>query len=364
MIGVSHWAYDSNSVAKRNYTGKTEEKLMKEWNELLTEKFHIDAELEGVFIDSWSQQPWNIDDEQQQAVFQTETTKLWNFAERNDLFTFRTVGDVLEENQELKAEVKWLNDIITNNISKLGERIAANSLEITKNSNEIVIKSEQIEQNSGIIERNSENLQTHSAAIGSHSESIAKNSEDIVKNYESILGNTNDIAVHSSNIAKNSGDITSNSNKIEIMNNEILNYLPLGSIIPWTPYPDPNTDSPASIPSSWQLCDGSVINEGIWAGHKTPDINNSKRFLRGSIVADALVTEEDSVNTDGLSVKDWTFHTHTGCPDGSHYLWSSGPGTCSSCSSDYYCEFIRDVEGSSSETRPKNMNVVYIIKIK
>ena len=53
-------------------------------------------------------------------MFQSETTKLWNFAERNDLFTFRTVGDVLEENQELKSEIKWLNDIITNNITKLG----------------------------------------------------------------------------------------------------------------------------------------------------------------------------------------------------------------------------------------------------
>ena len=46
IIGVSHWAYDSNSVAKRNYTGKTEEKFMNEWNDLLTEKFHIDAKLE------------------------------------------------------------------------------------------------------------------------------------------------------------------------------------------------------------------------------------------------------------------------------------------------------------------------------
>ena len=53
-------------------------------------------------------------------MFQSETTKLWNFAERNDLFTFRTVGDVLEENQELKSEIKWLNDIIMNNITKLG----------------------------------------------------------------------------------------------------------------------------------------------------------------------------------------------------------------------------------------------------
>ena len=34
---------------------------------------------------------------------------------------FRTVEDVLQENQELKEENKWLHDVITNNISKLME---------------------------------------------------------------------------------------------------------------------------------------------------------------------------------------------------------------------------------------------------
>ena len=41
VIGVSHWAFDANSVAQRNFTGKTENKLMAEWNELLQSKFHI-----------------------------------------------------------------------------------------------------------------------------------------------------------------------------------------------------------------------------------------------------------------------------------------------------------------------------------
>ena len=225
------------------------------------------------------------------------------------------------------------------------------------------MNSEQIEQYSASIERNSETLKTHSSEIGSHSENIAKNSKDIVKNFESITVNTNNIADHSFEITKNEADITSNSNQIEIMNNDIINYLPLGSIIPWTPYPDLNTDNPSNLPPQWQLCDGSVINQGIWAGQKTPDINNSKRFLRGSVVSDALITEEDSVKTDGLSVKDWAFHVGA-CPDGSEYLSRSSSGTCRDCSDDYYCQFTREVEGSSSsETRPKNMNVVYIIKI-
>ena len=66
IIGVSHWAYDQQSIAQRNFTGKTEEGYMKEWNRLLKEKFHIDVEIEGVYIDAWSQQPWNIQDDNQQ----------------------------------------------------------------------------------------------------------------------------------------------------------------------------------------------------------------------------------------------------------------------------------------------------------
>ena len=41
---------------------------MEEWNDLLHEKFHIDVELQGVFIDAWSQQPWNIQDRVQRII--------------------------------------------------------------------------------------------------------------------------------------------------------------------------------------------------------------------------------------------------------------------------------------------------------
>ena len=56
IIGVSHWAYDAQSVNSRNYTGQTEEKFMNLWNNLLEEKFHLSKTVQGVFIDSWSQQ--------------------------------------------------------------------------------------------------------------------------------------------------------------------------------------------------------------------------------------------------------------------------------------------------------------------
>ena len=69
--------------------------------------------------------------------FQKETGKLWRFAEQNGLFPFRTIGDVLEENQQLKEEVQWLNDVITSNISQLSNRIDENVNQISDNSNQI-----------------------------------------------------------------------------------------------------------------------------------------------------------------------------------------------------------------------------------
>ena len=44
---------------------------------------------------------------------------MWDFADQERLFPFKTIGDVLEENQRLKEEVRWLNDVITTNISEI-----------------------------------------------------------------------------------------------------------------------------------------------------------------------------------------------------------------------------------------------------
>ena len=69
IIGVSHWAFDSNSIAERNHTGKNEEWFLAQWNKQFKDKFHMEKDLSGVFIDSWSQQPWNIEDPGQQDIF-------------------------------------------------------------------------------------------------------------------------------------------------------------------------------------------------------------------------------------------------------------------------------------------------------
>ena len=58
---------------------------------------------------------------------QNETWKLWDFADQNRTFPFKTIDDVLEENQRLKEEVQWLNDVITTNISEIYIQLEAMS---------------------------------------------------------------------------------------------------------------------------------------------------------------------------------------------------------------------------------------------
>ena len=217
-------------------------------------------------------------------TFQRETERLWNFASNNDLFTFRTVGDVLDENQKLKDEVKWLNDVITNNISQIMNTLGEHAADISELETEM-------------------------------------------------------------------DDLTNS-----------LSGLPLGTILSWTPYPDRDTQHPVEVPPEWVLCDGAEITEGIWAGHTTPNLNGEKRFLRGGAVADALNMEDGAVQS--LTTKDWYFWVH-GCASGGHTVGRSDCGTDCQENPDYYCERTVNIDGADgTETKPINMNVVFIMKIK
>ena len=122
-MGVSHWAYDQTNQNKRNHTGKTETWWMGGMNAQLHEKFHLEQNLTAVFIDSWAKQEWNLNDPLQQEAFDRETEKLWTILSNNPTFEFKTIQDVLEENRRLKEENKWLNDVITNNISEIMDEI-------------------------------------------------------------------------------------------------------------------------------------------------------------------------------------------------------------------------------------------------
>merc|ERR1712012_1066179 len=78
--------------------------FIEEWNQSLREKLQVNVTLSGVFIDSWSQQSWNINDKDQQAVFLRETSKLWELAANNNLFEFKNIGVVQSSSSSTQSE--------------------------------------------------------------------------------------------------------------------------------------------------------------------------------------------------------------------------------------------------------------------
>ena len=91
-LGVSFWKFDESSINQRNHSGKTESWWIEEKNKQIQARFHVEKDLDAVFIDSWSQQTWNLEDQLQQIAFQRETKKLWDSFSSKESFEFKTVG--------------------------------------------------------------------------------------------------------------------------------------------------------------------------------------------------------------------------------------------------------------------------------
>jgi len=132
ILEATHWAYTENDIRQRNSTGKTEEWWTKDKNEALRKEYHLDHDLDAVFIDSWAKQDWNLDDQTQQDAFNRETEKLWEYAKTNKPFAFRTIEDVLDDlNQctqtlegdiaDLKAEMEVVKKNFTAVEGEIGQ---------------------------------------------------------------------------------------------------------------------------------------------------------------------------------------------------------------------------------------------------
>ena len=136
-----------------------------------------------------------------------------------------------------------------------------------------------------------------------------------------------------------------------------------------------------SLFKGWVPCDGSEIKEGIWAGKTTPDLNKSGRFLRGGIIGDVLKIEEDSLQAHTHGVSD-SGHTHgyndkypnfgdfgeNGYVGPNSADWNSDrfdkshSATTNNAKSNIAVTAVTGAR-TDSETRPKNMRVVYIMKV-
>ena len=287
VIGVSNWPYDQDSIDDRNqdcedYPDSCEdEKNFKEtFDNIIREDLGQELNLTYVFADAWSQSgDKNKNDISQQTYWNKTTDILWNTIDtRENSFSFKTINQVLEENEEMRGEIKWLNDIIAQNISNL-------AVLVEQNTKTISINSATIDQN---MEQNTEKIMNNSANIEHNLDKIKNNSAIIEQNMEQ---NTEKITNNSANIEKNKRDIIRNGAEILWNTKKFEQSAPIGTIIAWYGEKLSNT----TIPSGWQLCDNSTILFGRMAGQNTPDLNNQGLFLRGGSEESVGQTEEDAI---------------------------------------------------------------------
>jgi len=322
-VGVSFWKYDQDSIDDRvcdpNYPQycKNETWYKNEMTEQMNEKFGLTRNFSFVFTDSWSQTPgppgYNTEDQLQQCYWKQETNKLWNITiDREKPFDFMTVNDLIEINERQKHEIEWLNDVITKNISELRGLIAVNTDSITHNTDHLDTVEKRTTFNQNNLEDQDSRLKDHDSRLKDHDARL-KDQDDRLNDQISTLKDT---------------------------------MMPVGSIMAWVNKPDKNTVSSETIdiPLGWQKCDGSTIRKpSLWAGKQTPNLNGEKRFLRGGSDTDMLSKEEDQMK----------LSTHA-CD-----LYLSGSKKC-------VFESVSSMTGtlsSAMETKPKNMNVIYIMRV-
>ena len=137
VIGASFWQFDQVSIDRRrcypDYPDlcRDEAWLEREINQQIRSKLGVEKNFTYIFADSWSQTSippgFNKDDEQQQEHWLEETNKLWQAAtEREEAFQFKTINDIIEENNAVteenarqKREITRLTGLIEDNISQL-----------------------------------------------------------------------------------------------------------------------------------------------------------------------------------------------------------------------------------------------------
>ena len=188
---------------------------------------------------------------------------------------------------------------------------------------------------------------------------------------------------------------------INLLSNQLdeIREMPLGSIISWVFKPDMESEHTEALPLGWVRCNGDIIpSPSPWAGSNTPNLNGERRFLRGGSDDQALVVEDDSLQEHthidpGHSHADLG-HTHpyidkyrchekdpdNFCNEDGHWGGSDGPDTtgdrfdgshdavtASGASSiQSSTSNVAGVSGdyrTSTETKPRNMNVVWIMRV-
>jgi len=396
VIGVSFWTYNEFTVKRRKcYPGRTcknEAWFEDQINTQLCEKLHVCKNFTYVFADSWSQTPgppgFNTDDQLQQDHWQIETRKLWEVTTtRTQRFDFQTIDDILEENARQKREIQQLNDVISNDIVQLNQKvnnIVGNDIVRLSLKVDNIVGNDIVQLNQKVNKVVSNDIVQLNLKV----DNIVGN--DIVQLNQKVNKVANNDIVQLNQKVNNivGNDIVQLNLKVDnIVGNDIVqlkqNLVPLGTIIAWVPKPTKGWDGMVDLPDGWVRCDGATIpRPSIWAGQLTPNLNEEKRFLRGAPDSDVLTMEEDQMQNHKHSIHD-PKHTHSYDDKYPNYDSNDhgymGPSGWSDKTNDRFDKSHTrttvskatgvTVQGISSgyrhgtETRPKNMNVIYIMKV-
>jgi len=160
-----------------------------------------------------------------------------------------------------------------------------------------------------------------------------------------------------------------------------LPEVPVGTILSWVSRTKDAVET-VDLPDGWVRCDGGTIpHPSIWAGKYTPNLNGEKRFLRGGTDIDQLTLEEDQMQDHMHNIAD-SGHTHGYIdrwtdpdvfingqygPEGkdtAHESFSTTHDVTTKISESGIS--VKEVSSSyrrGAETRPKNMNVIYIMRV-
>jgi hypothetical protein len=242
-IAVSFWPYDQDSIDGREEecelypeSCKDEAWFQREMNSQIQEKFHVTKNFTFVFTDSWSQTKPHVDDPVEQEHWIEQTLKLWEIASTGEHFEFKTIDDTLEENQAMKEEIEWLNDVITTNISDLASQIVVSIGYILLDRQLIYFSfqhnADSISSNTGLILVVEKDLDTEVDAREVSEEALTNQINSYMESTHGYI------------------DVAITEVEHEISN---LQLAPIGSIAAWT------GGIFFDLPPGWQLCDGSPI---------------------------------------------------------------------------------------------------------
>jgi len=302
-----------------------------------------------------------------------------------------TMEEILEEIERLKYENKMLRSAVEKNITELSARIEA--CEAQNQQQDITIEHN---ADAASTERDIITIEVHDNAVGladniQRAMDLRKDLSELQNGTKTDLNQLNETLT--AELSKTQDQLTRTQDVL----------IPgVGAILPWIPSPSPGEMNAtiATTPSGWQRCDGSDITEGPFTGLKTPNLNGERYFLRGGDDFTVTTIENDTMQDHTHDVDD-PGHSHStssagaketdlpvaidnknldtktgnnydsGCFETQGYncmSWSydtanSHSHSVNSANSRVSVGSVSSSYNTGSETRPKNMAVIYVMRI-